>query len=308
MICDFCYRHCDIVSGRPGFCGRREAQDGALRDAGYGEVVAFAVDPVEKKPLYHFLPGSKTVSIAMAGCNLACDFCQNWQLAQERSPHGERLSPESVVQYAKAHQYPSISYTYSEPLVWQDYMLEVACLASKEGLRNIMVSNGSFSKEALARILPMLDAYNIDLKGDEAFYRDICHGTMAPVVEGLRAIVGYGSHVEVTTMVIEGVHTVRMMKSLGSLLSSIGVQVWHLSRFFPRYRMSDRQATSEEFLGEVLEAVGGCGVPFVYPGNSALPAPTVCPGCGCVVRKNPGELVPGGVCPYCGRHIPGIWV
>lgn len=307
MICDFCYRHCDVLPERLGFCGRREMRDGTLVDAGYGEVVAFAVDPVEKKPLYHFLPGTRTVSIAMAGCNFACDFCQNWQIAQERFLRGDFLSPESVVRYAREHHHPSVSYTYSEPLVWQDYMLETAALARREGLRNIMVSNGGFSKEALARIVPMIDAYNIDLKGDETFYSTICHGSLAPVLDGLDALISAGAHVEVTTMLIEGIHTEQMVESLGTMLMDIGAQVWHLSRFFPQYRMVGRQATSEGFLEHALEVARHCGVPFVYPGNSSLVAETRCPACGSVVRTAPGQNVPGGVCLHCGTHIYGVW-
>ncbi|MFA6688902.1 MAG: AmmeMemoRadiSam system radical SAM enzyme [Sphaerochaetaceae bacterium] len=307
MTCDFCYRHCSIEAERPGACGRRRMVDGRIVDVGYGEVIAFAVDPVEKKPLYHFLPGSRTASFAMAGCNLSCKFCQNWDIAQDRSLRGRTMGPEDIVAMAKEDRCPSVSYTYSEPLVWQDFMLAVAKPARKSGLRNIMVSNGTFSAEALERILPWIDAYNIDLKGDREFYRTICHGNMEPVTEGLRRIVEYGSHVEVTTMLIEGIHDEAMVRELGTVLASCGVQVWHLSRFFPRYRMAGREATSEAFLAKMLAIAKESGVPFIYPGNSALPVETRCPSCGCLVRRHPGDAVRDGVCPSCGATIYGLW-
>lgn len=307
MICHFCCRTCDISEGRLGACGVRTVKEGILQDTAYGRLVSFAVDPVEKKPLYHFLPGSRTVSIAMSGCNFSCDFCQNWEISQQPSVEGQFVDPEQVVMYALEHGHPSISYTYSEPLVWQDYMLDVARIAKSHGILNVMVSNGSFSMEALARILPLIDAYNIDLKGDAAFYAEICGGELSPVMEGIRAIAVHGSHLEVTTMLIEGLHTAAMVSELGGLLMSVGVNVWHLSRFFPRYHMEGRQATSERFLEEMLAVAVSSGVPFVYPGNSGLSAETYCPGCGALVRAYPGLPVVKGVCSDCGKLIYGRW-
>lgn len=309
MTCDFCYRECALEEGRTGACGVRTMRNGMLQDSSYGALVSLAVDPVEKKPLYHFLPRSQTVSIAMSGCNLSCEFCQNWQIAQEHSVHGNFTAPEDIVLYTKEHRYPSISYTYSEPLVWQDYMLEVARLARSEGVLNIMVSNGTFSPASLDRILPLIDAYNIDLKGDERFYREICHGSVEPVLRGLEAIARHDSHLEVTTMLIEGIHTVEMVHQLGRWLFDCGVQVWHLSRFFPRYHMSDRQETSEHILNGMMTTAREAGIPFVYPGNSMLSADTICPQCGATLRTLPRGFAEGfdGRCPSCGATIYGVW-
>ncbi len=304
--CTFCFRRCSIPEGGYGWCRMRRNDGGRIVSVDYGHIPAIAVDPVEKKPLYHFLPGTETLSIGASGCSLSCDFCQNWQLSIEHE-RGDFIDPDDLVSYAMRHGCPSISFTYSEPLVWQDYMAAAAEKAHGASLRTIMVSNGEFSEEALSRLLPLIDAYNIDLKGDAAFYRGICHGEMPPVLNAIGRIAGYGSHIEVTTMLIEGIHTEHTVEELGSLLKERNVQVWHLTRFFPQYRMSGRAPSSEEFLSRMLSAAKTSGIPYIYPGNSALPAPTACPQCGWTIRKHPGQKVQGGDCPRCDARIYGIW-
>ena len=259
MRCDFCYRHCSISDGKYGLCGSRKGEGGRIISPFYGMLAAFAIDPVEKKPLYHFHPGTKTLSIAEEG------------------------------------------YTYSEPLVWQDYMLRTANLARKKGLENIMVSNGSFSDEALSRILPVIDAYNIDLKGDEEFYQKIVKGSSIHVRKAIEKIVKYGSHIEVTTLVIEGIHTPSMIRELGAFLNDAGVSVWHLTRFFPAYMMDDRRATSEEFLDLIYNEALKSGIPFIYKGNTGHESPTKCPLCKAVIDR----LSTNGLCHSCGYKLYG---
>lgn len=263
-------------------------------------LAAFAIDPVEKKPLYHFHPGTKTLSIAEEGCNFFCSFCQNSGISQN---HRERvvIDEETVVAIAVNEGTPSVSYTYSEPLVWQDYMLSTANLARKNGLANIMVSNGSFSDEALSRILPAIDAYNIDLKGDEDFYQKIAKGSSIPVRKAIEKIVKYGSHIEVTTLVIEGIHTPGMIRELGAFLEDAGVSVWHLTRFFPSYMMDDRRATSEEFLDLIYNEALNSGIPFIYKGNTSHGSPTKCPRCKAVIDR----LSTNGLCHSCGYKLYG---
>ena len=299
MRCSFCYRHCDVTESFHGFCRGRCLKDGKVSDLFYGRIAAIASDPVEKKPLYHFLPGTKTLSIAMEGCDLDCDFCQNWTIARERSPRLSYVAPEDIAETALRYGFPSVSYTYTEPLVWQDYMLDTQAIASSYGIKGIMVSNGTFSEEARARIIPHIDAFNIDLKGDEAFYQDICHGSVKPVLDTIERIVLEGKHLEVTTMVIEGIHTIKEIRTLGSLLMERGVKVWHISRFFPQRRMRNRRETSEECLASFIDAAKESGIPHIYAGNSMMKTPVTCPEC--------GREASGGRCNHCRQNIYGVW-
>ena len=298
--CDFCFRKCSIEEGEYGQCHVRKNSGGKIVSPHYGEIPAIALDPVEKKPLYHFLPGTKTLSLGASGCNLFCDFCQNWTLSQ-RISRGEHISAEKAVSYAIRNRIPSISFTYSEPLVWQDFMISTASMAREKGLRTVMVSNGSFSDEALKRILPVIDAFNIDVKGDDDFYRKICHGSLAPVLNGLEGIAG--KHVEVTTMIIEGIHTPSMIEKIGKELYQRGISVWHLSRFYPNYKMNNRKPTSELYLAKIIKIAKTSGVPFIYPGNSFLKADNHCPHCMKPIYTPPLS----GECPNCGERIYGVW-
>ena len=300
MRCDFCFRHCDISEGGWGWCNARTVRNGRLEDRAYGHLSSVAVDPVEKKPLYLFLPGTKTLSVAMEGCCLDCAFCQNHDISRSHHDFLPFISPHDTVDYAVENDIPSISFTYSEPLVWQDYAAETATLAKESGLRTIMVTNGEFSKEALTRLLPLIDAYNIDVKGDEGFYRDICRGRLSPVLDGIERIIAYGSHVEVTTLLIEGIHTEAMIGMLGRTLKDRGVEAWHLTRFFPAFRMIDRRATSERFLSMMLESADRSGIRYIFPGNSRQRRPLLCPIC----QKETSPV--NGRCSECGSLIEGL--
>ena len=299
MICDFCYRHCSIAEGMTGWCRSRTASGGIIRDVSYGHLAAIADDPIEKKPLYHFLPGTRTLSIAMEGCSLDCDFCQNFHIAKEHHDNPGFHTPESIEGFAAENGYKSISFTYTEPIVWQDYMLETAKEAEKDSIKTVMVSNGTFSDEALDRILPSIDAYNIDLKGDAEFYKSICHGSIEPVLDGIERIVEYGSHIEVTTLVIEGIHTKKMIRELGGMLSKRSVKVWHITPFYPMRRMSDRKATSMPFLLSMAEEARKSGIPHIY----ALDDELECPDCGNRSRRQESD----GICQACGNRIYGVW-
>lgn len=314
--CDFCYHHCSIAEGQSGICSVRTVEKGRLVTKGYGKLVALAVDPIEKKPLYHFLAGSKTLSIALFGCNLRCEFCQNYTISQPAFSQGQQtqtLDAASVVALAFEHACPSISFTYSEPLVWQDYLIEVATLAKQQGLATIMVTNGTFSEEALERITPLIDAFNIDLKGDESFYRRLCGGSAKPVLEAIGYLVGKGSHVEVTTMVMETEHDPSQLLALAGQLHDRGVNVWHLSRYFERYKATQR-ATSETYLSEMIKLVAPLGIAYVYAGNSSQRQATYCPHCHTLLvsdrRYGPiqcGKALQGGLCSSCSQKIYGRW-
>ena len=306
MTCDFCFRRCSIPEGEHGWCRMRKCEGGRIVSEHYGEIPAIALDPVEKKPLYHFLPGTMTLSFGASGCNLSCRFCQNWQLSQKHEKGGS-VDPCDAAAYAVLNGIPSVSFTYSEPLVWQDWMMETARNAAEEGIRTIMVTNGEASPEAIERLVPLISAFNIDLKGDDGFYRSICSGRIAPVLDMIGSVISHGKHAEITTMVIESIHTSRMISEMGKLLRNLGVSVWHLTRFFPQYKMNNIPPTSELYLARMLDAAKESGIPFIYPGNSTFRARTKCPSCGHILREAPGKPVGDGFCPRCGTPIYGVW-
>lgn len=318
MVCNFCYRHCDIKEGQTGYCRIRKVENNKLISTGYGYLDAIAIDPVEKKPLYHFLPGTKTLSVAEAGCNYRCDFCQNWQLSQTtKSNNSTYVLPQELVNLAIKHNTPSISFTYSEPIVWQDYVIDSAIIAKENNLKTIMVTNGSFSNEALEKLSPLVDAFNIDLKGDSEYYKKICKGNIEPVLNGIKYLVKQGNHVEVTTLIIEGIHTKETIKDLATKLKEFDVKVWHLSRFFPNYKMTDIQATSEKFLAQMIEIAKEVGIPFVYGGNTLIFSSTNCQKCNKelikthnnshVIIRDIDKNIINGKCIYCGSKIYGVF-
>lgn len=314
LQCDFCYHHCRLDEGERGLCSVREQKGGVLVTRSYGELVALAVDPVEKKPLYHFLPFTKTLSLAMFGCNLSCAFCQNHQISQAGYEDGHvhrYVDAKAIPLSANEMSCPSVSFTYSEPLVWQDYLMEVATACKEASLATIMVTNGTFSEQGLIRLPPLIDAFNIDVKGDEQFYKSMCNGSLKPVLRGLEVLARSSAHVEVTTMVMESRHTLEDIRTLAKRLGNLGVQVWHLSRYFPRYRCTD-PPTSEAFLQEALSVASLSSIPYVYAGNSSLGQGTYCPSCHTLLIEdrmagNAGYAKPldGGVCPQCGAAIYG---
>jgi pyruvate formate lyase activating enzyme len=329
LTCDFCWHMCRIPLGGVGLCHVRANREGKLVTLGWGEVLASSIDPIEKKPLYHVLPGVKTYSIALFGCNYSCKFCQNHQLSQIDSPlwpgHPEYrvksiVTPEEVVKDFERSGCPIMSYTYSEPIVWQDYMLAVAQQVRKLGKINCMVTNGSFSEKSLERLLDVIDVFNIDIKGDELFYRQYCSASLVPVLRGIQEIAQRSDKVlEVTTMIIEGIHTKSMIRSLAQSLVDAKVHVWHLSRFFPHYQMRDRAPTSERFLESMLLIAEEAGIPYVYAGNSSLGSweRTVCPHCKTTLihthsysgeaTKEAKRTIIDGRCANCGEPIYGLF-
>ena len=326
LTCDFCYHECSLAQGQAGSCGVRVHQGDSIRTIGYARPVSIAVDPMEKKPMYHFLPGHNTLSIALFGCNYTCTFCQNHSISQKESAlfnsiinrRQEEVRCREVVKMLISSGAPVMSYTYSEPIVWQDYMLDIARLVKEHGLLNCMVTNGSFSKSSLERILPLIDAFNIDVKGDEEFYHTYCGGRLQPVLDAVTNIASRDDKVlEVTTMVIEGVHTLDMIETLGRQLHDAGVKVWHLSRFFPHWKMRDINETSERFLEKALECAFRSDIEFIYGGNTMSNTwqATKCPGCDTILvtgrRYGTGashftaESITDGHCGNCHTSIYG---
>lgn len=313
--CDFCAHRCLLKEGQTGICGIRRNDNGVLHTLGYGEVVSMAVDPIEKKPLYHFHPGSRIFSIALFGCNFRCPFCQNAEIAHPEffgRRQGRRIAPEEMVVRWKESGTSGIAFTYSEPSVWQDYLIDVAVPIRAAGGWTVMVTNGYFTPEATKRLIQVVDAFNIDLKGGDNFYRSLCKARHDPVLETIRRVVPH-RHIEVTSLFIDGVHTIEEIEELGFELSDAGVSVWHISRFHPAFRMQDHPPTSENRLKELLDRVRGTvKIPFIYGGNSRQLEyqQTRCPKCATVLVDRSAFAtrfvrLESGRCPNCGESIYG---
>lgn len=286
--CGLCAHRCLIAPGERGRCAVRENRGGKLYTLVYGQVAAEAVDPIEKKPLYHFLPGSRTWSIAARGCNFRCRHCQNHRLSQVAAmedPTGRPRSPQEVVAMAQAAGCRSISYTYSEPTVFFEFMEDCARVARQMGLANVLVSNGYMGRDAAERAAQWLDAANIDIKAfSEAFYRDICGARLAPVLESVQRLHALGVWLEVTTLLIPGLNdNEEELRGLARFLVQISPDIpWHLSAFHPAYRLKGLPRTSTATLLRAREIGQGAGLRHVYLGNVQIPGAgdTLCPGCG----------------------------
>ncbi|MGB2879387.1 MAG: AmmeMemoRadiSam system radical SAM enzyme [Candidatus Omnitrophota bacterium] len=318
--CYLCAHHCKIEEGRFGFCGMRKNIEGKLYTFAYGEVIASHVDPIEKKPFYHFLPGTYAFSIATIGCNFHCPFCQNWTISQVSARNGGvegyELKPEKVVSEALRNGCRSISYTYTEPTVFFEYAYDTAKLAKEKGLFNNFVTNGYMTKEAIDAIGPYLDAANVDLKyfRDES-YRKICKGSLQPVLDSIRNMKKAGIWVEVTTLVIPGQNdSDEELKDIASFIAETGKEVpWHISRFHPDYKFTESRPTPLGTLERAMEIGREAGLKYVYLGNVMAGGQTLCPGCGVLLVERSGFTARStgnfakGKCAGCGTQIEGVW-
>lgn len=271
VTCELCPRGCVIKPGHKGFCRVRENREGVLYAVNYGKYTALALDPIEKKPLYHFFPGSSILSIGTFGCSFHCSFCQNWQIAHHAS-EGEKITPQGLAFLAKeAVQQGSIgvAYTYSEPLMWYEFLLDAAQEVQKAGLKNILVTNGFIRPEPFDRLLPFIDALNIDIKGFTGeFYQKIAKGEFAPVLAVAEAAYHAGKHLEITTLLIPGLNdSIEEVERLVAWVAErLGPEVpLHFSRYFPNYKM-DLAPTPLETL-ERARNIAGKKLKYVYLGN-----------------------------------------
>lgn len=273
VCCLLCPHHCFIKEGGRGKCGSRECREGHLFALSYGKPCSIAIDPVEKKPLNRFLPGTFCLSLSCTGCNLSCRWCQNSSISQVKAGEVEemRLSPEEVVKICLGRGLPSIAYTYTEPLTWWEYMYDIAVLAHEHGLKNILVSAAYVEKEPLLSLLPYIDAANIDIKAmDESIYRKWCGSSLAPVLDNIIAMKDAGVHLELTNLLVTGVNdSPEMISRLCEWLSENGFLATplHFSRFFPRYRMKDSSPTPVETLAMAKEIALSYGIKDVFLGN-----------------------------------------
>ena len=270
--CLLCPHHCRIREGGRGLCRSRECRGGKLYALSYGKPCALADDPVEKKPLNHFLPGTRCLSLSCTGCNLSCRWCQNSDISQVSPEEADStlLSPEDAVEICLRRGMPSIAYTYTEPFTWWEYMYDIAVLAHEKGLKNILVSAGYVEKEPLRELLPYLDAANIDIKAmDEAFYRKYCGATLAPVLENILAMKAAGVHVEITNLLVTGLNdSEELVEKLCAWMAENGLKdiPLHLSRYFPRYRFKE-PPTPKATLVRAREIAHSAGIEAVYLGN-----------------------------------------
>jgi pyruvate formate lyase activating enzyme len=318
--CELCPRQCRVPKGKRGACRVRENRDGKYYSLVYGAPCAVHLDPIEKKPFFHVLPATQSFSLATAGCNLQCKFCQNWEISQA-SPeevYSYDVSPDLAVKKAKEMGARSIAYTYVEPTIFYEYMLDIGLLAKKAGLLNVCHSNGFINPEPLRDLCKVMDAANIDLKGfTETFYRDLCNGELSPILETLKILKKEKVHLEITNLVIptmnDEMSVVREMciwinKELGPDTPV------HFSRFYPLYRLRSLPPTPVSTLDKVRGAALSAGLEYIYIGN--VPGHeaenTFCPKCKKRVIQRTGYMVgethlKGGKCGYCGKPIPGIW-
>ena len=316
--CGLCSHRCSVAPGKRGVCGVRENREGVLYTLVYGRLIAEHLDPIEKKPLYHFQPGTSSYSIATPGCNFRCDFCQNWQISQvgnniDKYPIVER-SPEDVVKRALNTQSKSIAYTYTEPTIFMEFALDTARLAHEQGIANVFVTNGYQTREAVQAMTGLIDAANVDLKSfSDDFYRRNCKATLEPVLDTIQALHGAAVHVEVTTLVVPGGNdSTDELRKIADFLVGISADiVWHVSRFHPDYKATDAHSTPHEKIVEAVELGRKAGLKFVFAGNlpTADYSDTVCPKCEQVVISRVGfsvrtlNLNENGSCGFCDEPL-----
>jgi len=319
--CHLCNHNCLIKNHQRGICAVRENTSGVLYSLVYGKVISLNIDPIEKKPLFHFLPESTSLSIATVGCNFRCKHCQNYEISQyprKRSVSipGKDTTPDEIVEAAIQNNCKSISYTYTEPTIFFEFAYDCAKIAHEKGIKNVFVSNGYTGKEAVRLIAPLLDANNIDLKGSDKFYRDVCGARLEPVKETIRLMKELGVWVEVTTLVIPDLNdSEKDLTDIAEFISSVDTAIpWHVTQFYPTYKLLDKPRTPVSKLRWAREIGFKAGLKYVYEGN--VPGEggenTYCPSCKKILIERVGycisaNLIKNSRCPKCNALIEGIW-
>ncbi len=307
VYCMLCPHLCKLRPDGTGICRSRKNIDGSLYSMNYGKITSYGFDPVEKKPLYHFYPGRKIFSIGSFGCNLDCDFCQNWEITRENSMHLD-ISNKDLITLAQAQESIGIAYTYNEPTIFYEFVYDMARLAKEKGMKNVLVTNGYINQEPLLEILPFIDGMNIDLKSiDDNFYKTLCKGRLKPVLETIKTASKY-THVEITSLLIDGKNSsLEEVEKIAETISQIDKQIpLHLSRYFPNHRMKLPPTKLETLLKgrEMAKKY----LDYVYIGNIwGVDNNTICPECKILLvdRNNNGEIynLEDGNCTKCGKKI-----
>ncbi len=322
VSCKVCAHGCHLKEGQRGICAVRQNIEGKLVLLNYGRLVAESIDPIEKKPLFHLLPGSLSYSISTRGCNFRCSHCQNASISQvgrkeNVAASGVQKKPEEVVAAAVAGGCHSISYTYVEPTVFFEYAYDCCNLAIKQGIKNVFVSNGYMTRETIKLLAPLLSAVNIDIKSfSDSFYKKICGARLQPVLDSVKLLKELGVWVEVTTLVIPGLNdSTEELSDIASFLASIDTSIpWHVTGFYPAYRMMSVEPTSVTTLKRARQIGLEKGLKYVYAGNrpGSADEDTICPVCDHRIIVRHGFRVENisiraGCCPECGEPIPGVW-
>jgi len=319
--CHLCNHRCIITDGQRGVCGVRENHSGTLVSLVYGKVIAAHFDPIEKKPLFHFLPGTRSYSVATVGCNFKCLFCQNSDISQMPSDHnrimGNDMTPDQIVKDALDSRAVTISYTYTEPTIYFELAADTARVAVSKGLKNVFVSNGYMTEQCLEEIFPDLHAANVDLKAfSQSFYREQCGAKLEPVLNTLKTMKKMGVWLEVTTLLIPGLNdSVEELRDLARFLSDLDPNIpWHISRFHPTYHLTGTSSTPPDSIQRAREIGYEEGLTYVYSGN--VPGDegekTFCHECGELLIDRFGfnvvqNMIREGRCPGCSSEIPGVW-
>lgn len=320
VSCCLCSHGCNIAPGKFGICNVRENVEGTLYTHSYGLLIARHIDPVEKKPLYHFQPGSLSYSIAAAGCNFQCEFCQNWEISQIKEAkkfglQSLKAEPRHIVAAALRSGCRSISYTYTEPTIFFEFARDIGILAREAALRNIFVTNGFMTGEALNEARSFLDAANVDLKSfRDDYYRKVCKGRLDPVLKSIAKMREHQVWVEVTTLIVPGLNdSDEELKGIAGFLAGLDVNIpWHISRFHPQYKMSGASSTPMETLNRAYQIGKEAGLRFVYQGNVIGKGNhTYCYNCDRLLIERGGfnvnmNYTAQGKCPECGSPIAGI--
>ena len=312
VACDLCPIACRLREGQEGPCATRANRAGTMVPLHYGRIVSAAVDPIEKKPLYHFHPGRPILSVAAPGCNLHCMFCQNRTISQDGAARTMKTSPADLVAMAQAEESVGIAFTYSEPLEWFEFVRDTAGIVREKGLKNVLVTNGFLNREPLAELLPLIDAANIDLKSmDDRFYRKVCKARLQPVLAAIRQFADAGVHVELTNLLIPGHNdSDAQISRLVDFVVELGSDTpLHFSAYHPAWKF-DAPPTPLETLLRARD-LAAAKLDYVYLGNARTAAgrDTSCPGCGRVVIERSGyggrvKLAEGALCPDCGTALP----
>lgn len=328
--CLACNHQCKIPEGNTGICGVRKNSGGRLELLVYGKTTGAAIDPIEKKPLYHLLPGTPIFSIGTVGCNFRCGFCQNWGISQNRiknkelriKDHKEDIKywePKNIIEHCLTNNIPSIAFTYNEPTIFIEYALEIIELAKKAKIKTVFVSNGYQSEKAINELVKSgLDAINIDLKSfSDDFYQRNCGAQLQPVLDNIKRFVGLGVWTEVTTLIIPDENdSDSEIRQIAEYIYSVSPDIpWHISRFHPDYLMTDRSVTSESILKQAFNLGRQAGLKYLYSGNinTNWGQDTVCPKCGTVLINRSGYQVQitdyfiDGKCSKCNLLIKGVW-
>ncbi|MDO8136923.1 MAG: AmmeMemoRadiSam system radical SAM enzyme [Candidatus Brocadiales bacterium] len=318
--CQLCPKQCRIADLERGYCGVRENRSGKYYTLVHSRVCALHIDPIEKKPFFHYLPGTPSLSLATAGCNVECKFCQNWQISQFRPEQIEsiKLSPKEVIKHAKENSCPSVAYTYTEPVIFYEFMYDIARVGKEEGVTSVMVSNGYIKEEPLVELCRYLDAVKIDLKAfTEKFYKEACSSELKPILETLLTLKKLGIWFELVVLIVPTLNDSEgeIKEMCAWVFKELGPDVpIHFSRFHPTYKIKNLPPTSVRTLEKARQIALDAGLHFAYVGN--VPGHegenTYCPGCKELVIKRVGftilqNTVRGGKCHHCQHPIAGVW-